>query len=188
MNAVTQEKSVAFTFAQEATEELLDQAVSLMNTVANSEKTVGFSATLTEEQSTMFRSWMKKKIEHRNSHVLVGYNDGALKAITVIEQPSGENNKHQVTASRTILHPDHRGSSAARDGMYTIARRCKEIGVEVILLDVTKGSPAEQVWRHYGFTQYGELPYYSKVNGEMKAGIYMYQKVDDILSQLSKAD
>lgn len=52
--------------------------------------------------------------------------------------------------------------------------KCRELGVELVLLDVREGSAAEQVWKHMGFKVYGVLPDYSRVDGKSFAGVYMY--------------
>ena len=174
-------KKVYYSFPEQVTSEQVDEAIQLMNTVANEEMTVGYCQTLSKQQEEVYKSWIHAQMEGDDSYLLVGTVEGRLVSIAALNQPSGENNRHLVTALRAIIHPDYRGRVTVKAGLLALAEKAREIGAEIMLLDSTKGSRAESTWKHFGFIQYGELPFYSNVRNEMKPGIYMYQTVESLI-------
>ena len=91
------------------------------------------------------------------------------------------NCRHLAEISKCIIHPSSRGRGLLSVGFQHVLARCRVRRIDVVTLDVRKGTRAEQLWLALGFRPFGELNDYARTDGKTHAGTYLYASVDDLM-------
>ena len=67
-----------------------------------------------------------------------------------------------------------------------VARKCEELGREVICLDVRAGTMAAIWWQHFGFKPFGLLSDYSRVKDKRYQGLFLSQSTADLKKRVEE--
>jgi hypothetical protein len=62
-----------------------------------------------------------------------------------------------------------------------MAARCLEMGWEIVTLDVRANTRSHRLWSAIGFREYGRLADYARINGERRAGAFMFADAHELL-------
>lgn len=153
----------------------------LFNSVLETETVIGFPGPLRDDEGGEFFEGLRLDIQlKRKQLLLVTGPDGQAVGMLLLSQNSQPNCKHQAELSKCIIHPAFRGQGILDEGLKSLAAHCQRIGVDLLLMDVRKGSRAEKIWRQLGFTPFGELADYARVDGRQEAGLYMSAPVQQL--------
>ena len=109
--------------------------------------------------------------------------DGVV-ACVALRRPATANQRHRAELSTGAVHRAHRGFGLVAAVFTEIVRHCEASGIETLLLDVRAGIRAEQVWRGYGFEEYGRLADYGRSDGHSYAGVFLAQSVDRLRARV----
>jgi L-amino acid N-acyltransferase YncA len=91
---------------------------------------------------------------------------------------------HRVEVMSLMMEKSIRGRRVSLRVAEELIRKCEELDVSTITIDVRAGSKPESLWRYLGFIEYGFLPVYSQINGNKFGGVYMYQQVSVLKSSI----
>jgi len=153
----------------------------LFNAVLETETVIGFPAPLENGESQGFFDELAQDVRlRRKDLLLVRAPNESVVAMLLLSQNAQPNCRHIAELSKCIIQPEYRGQGVLDGGVKALAERCREIGVDVLTMDVRKGSRAEKIWRLLGFTPFGELPDYARVAGKVEAGVYMWARADGL--------
>jgi ribosomal protein S18 acetylase RimI-like enzyme len=162
------------------------EIVALMNRTLQEETTIGFPGPLDEETARNVITRLNRDMRAASRHVLVAKIDGVIVGQLVLTPNSTPNHRHIVELTRGTIDPSFRGAGLALLAFREVARKCEELGRELICLDVRAGSVAAMWWQHFGFKPYGLLPDYSRVGDKRYQGLYLYQTVADLKHKLAE--
>jgi GNAT superfamily N-acetyltransferase len=65
---------------------------------------------------------------------------------------------HRAEVGGLVVHPDYRRRGIARRIVERIAETASSMGLEMLEISVRGETPAEEVYRRLGFTEWGRLP------------------------------
>ncbi len=147
--------------------------------VLERDSTVGFPGPFDEATGQQLVQSLDRELRAQRAHLLVADTGERFLFQATFIQSGAPNNRHMATIFRAMVEPSGRGQGLMWQTLPAFISKCRELGVDVVTLDVREGSPAEQVWKHMGFKPYGVLPDYSRVHGKSYSGVYMYMTVSE---------
>jgi len=158
----------------------------VMNQVLKYETTIGFPGPLDAETGERLMRGLDDDVKAGRSHVLVAEQGDRIVGQLILTPHRLPNCRHLVELSRGIIDPSFRGAGLALSAFKEIAKKCDEIGGEVVYLDVRAGTVAAELWKSFGFVPFGKLPDYARVNGHRYQGLYMSQRVTTLKENLER--
>ncbi|MER6047357.1 hypothetical protein K2224_11595 [Streptomyces sp. BHT-5-2] len=156
-----------------------DVAGMLAASVAD-EGILGYAARPTDEQLTGFVDGLKELQAKGTGHVLIGEDAEGTVAMCVIRTRSMPNSRHIAEVEKAFLSPRVRGTTAVFQLARHVCLKATELGTELLLIDVREDSKAHKVWARLGFTTYGVLDDYVRVDGQRHRGHYMRHQVAEL--------
>lgn len=156
----------------------------LMNRTLEEETTIGFPGPIDEETGRGLMRQLGADVETGHRHVLVAEKDGGIVGQLILTPNSSPNHQHIVELTRGTIHPSFRGGGLSLRAFQEVARKCDELGREVICLDVRAGTMAAMWWQHFGFKPYGLLTDYSRVGDKRYQGLYLTQTNAELKQRL----
>lgn len=155
------------------------EVVELVETVSAQEPFVGLPAQPSAAESALLLAALRGGLASGQTQLLgVRDESSRLIACVAIKRPATANQHHIGELTTGAVHPDHRGRHVVMRAFAAIVRRCEEVGIELLRLDVREGIRAERLWRAYGFEEYGRLADYGRSGGRSYAGVYLAQSVE----------
>jgi len=166
--------------------DLAGQLLCLMNRTLEEETTIGFPGPIDDETGYSLMRQLNEDVESGHRHVLVAEKDGVIVGQLILTPNSSPNHRHIVELTRGTIHPSFRGGGLALRAFQEVARKCEELGREVICLDVRAGTMAAIWWQHFGFKPYGLLSDYSRVGDKTYQGLYLTQTTADLKQRVEE--
>ena len=160
--------------------------LNVMNNVLKFETTIGFPGPLDPAEGARLIAGLDDDVKAKRCHVLIAEQGDGVVGQLILTPHRLPNCRHQVELSRGIIDPSFRGAGLALNAFKEIAKKCEEIGAEVIYLDVRAGTVAAELWKSFGFVPFGRLADYARVNGRRYQGLYMSQKVSSLKEHLER--
>jgi ribosomal protein S18 acetylase RimI-like enzyme len=162
------------------------QLLRLLNRTLEEETTIGFPGPIEDEAGYALMRQLGVDIKSGHRHVLVAEKAGVVVGQLILTPNSSPNHSHIVELTRGTIHPSFRGGGLALRAFHEVARKCEELGREVICLDVRAGTLAALWWQHFGFKPYGLLQDYSRVGDKKYKGLYLTQTTADLKQRVEE--
>jgi predicted GNAT family N-acyltransferase len=162
------------------------QILQLMNCTLQEETTIGFPGPIEEKTGLVLMQQLGADVASGRRHVLVAEKDECIVGQLILTPNSSPNHQHIVELTRGTIHPSFRGGGLALRAFHEVARKCDELGREVICLDVRAGTLAAMWWQHFGFKPYGLLNDYSRVGDKRYEGLYLTQTTAQLKQRLNE--
>jgi GNAT superfamily N-acetyltransferase len=162
------------------------QLLRLVNRTLEEETTIGYAGPIDEQTGLSIMRQLNEDVESGHRHVLVAYKDGVIVGQMILTPNLSPNHRHIVELTRGTIHPNFRGGGLPLQAFHEVLKKCRELGREVICLDVRAGTRAAVLWRYFGFKQYGALADYARVGGNTYEGLYMSQTTEELKFRLSE--
>jgi ribosomal protein S18 acetylase RimI-like enzyme len=166
----------------------VDRVVALVDEVSRVDPFVGLPPDAGSGDLDRLRDRLLAGLRAGSSHVLVitapDAAGGEAVGCVVLTQAATANQRHIGELTTGAVRPEHRGRHLVSRAFAETVRRCEELGVELLRLDVREGIRAEKLWRFYGFEQYGRLDDYGRVGDQQYAGIYLAQPVSQLKARV----
>jgi predicted GNAT family N-acyltransferase len=168
--------------------EMAAQILRLMNRTLEEETTIGFPGPLDHETGYALMRQLNADVESDRRHVLVAEKDGQIVGQLILTPNSSPNHRHIVELTRGTIDRSFRGGGLALRAFREVAKKCEELGREVICLDVRAGTLAAMWWQHFGFRPYGLLADYSRVGNKRYQGLYLTQSTEELKERLKEIE
>lgn len=170
----------------EAGQEPPESVLRLIVDVSGTDPFIGLPPQPTEEDVAALSARLASGVRAGTTELLaVRAPDGATVGCVAMNRSSTANQRHIAELTTGAVHPTHRGRGVVPSSFAAVVRRCEATGIELLRLDVREGIPAERVWRQLGFTEYGRLEDYGRVDGKPYAGVYLSQTVRHLKDHLN---
>jgi predicted GNAT family N-acyltransferase len=166
--------------------ECASQLVCLLNRTLQEETTIGYPGPIDEETGRTLMCQLDKDLQSGHRHVLVASKGDRIVGQLILSPNSSPNHRHIVELTRGTIDPSFRGGGLALRAFQEVAKKCDELGREVICLDVRAGTHAAIWWQHFGFKQYGLLQDYSRVGDKRYQGLYLTQTTAELKKRLAE--
>lgn len=174
--------AVRFEWTDEIDGQTQDQLAHLINEILDADgSTIGYPGRLSQAEARSVVSDWRELVESGRSHLLVGRRGAGDIVGTVILTPDTlPNCRHRAYISKAMIAPPAREIPVLLDGCRAVVRKCDELNVEMLLLDVRAGTTIERLWRLLGFAEAGRLPDYAREGDQRFDGLFLYQTVEDM--------
>ncbi|MBV8467968.1 MAG: GNAT family N-acetyltransferase [Burkholderiales bacterium] len=158
--------------------------VRMINSTVPEGGTLGYAQPLDQHTAAGFIESLDCRIQGGDTHMLMGM-AGSEPAFFVLMTQSGMPNcRHRAELSKGVVYPSHRGRGLLRLALAEIVARAHDLGVEQFELDVRENSRAHRLWQQMGFSTWGVVEDYARVNGRVHRGHYMRQSVVELAERL----
>jgi ribosomal protein S18 acetylase RimI-like enzyme len=175
---VDDELRYEFTWLTQADQRSIAEVIDLIETVSATDPFIGLPTRPSTEDITQLSAKLVGGLASGQTHLLaVRDSGGRVVGCVAMNRALTANQRHIGELTTGAVHPDCRGRGVVTVSFAEIVRRCEQVGIELLKLDVRAGIKAEQLWRSYGFEEYGRLADYGRIGDESYAGIYMVQPV-----------
>jgi hypothetical protein len=181
----SQREPVAVTFAwvTQMDHRLQSEIRALFNASLELDDMIGFPGPLAADDDD-YLAGLQFDVAAGRKQLLVGRAaDGTFVAMALLTPSGMPNCRHLAEVSKCIIHPAWRGVGVLAAGLPELLTHCVTSGIEVLTLDVRKGTRAESLWQMLGFRVFGELPDYSRPNGRPEAGVYLWAPVHELIER-----
>lgn len=165
----------------------IGQVVDLVVEVSQSDPYIGLPAESSAADVEALRARLRSVLASGRAHVLVVRDEqGEAIGCVVLARSATQNQRHIAELTTGAIHPAHRGRGVVTQAFTEIGQLCRQLGVELLRLDVRAGIPAERIWRQYGFQEYGRLTDYGRIDGTRYSGVFLAQPVEELIARISQ--
>jgi len=120
---------------------------------------VNFLAGTTVDQAA---AWWRARLDAVSAGVVTVFvavdGDGAILGSTLIERSTNQNSPHRAEIGKVLVLRSARRQGLATALMSAAEARARADGRWMLLLDTVTGSPAEAMYHHLGWQEYGVVP------------------------------
>lgn len=169
-------------------EKIIDAIVSLVNCSTRDGGTLGYASPMAPDESERFVSSLQRRVMTGESHLLLGHVDSAPAFLAVLTPSGMQNCRHRAELGKGVVHPLFRGRRLVEIAFRQLVEHAESLGIEQFVLDVREGSRAHVLWQRFGFSTYGVLDDYARVNGIRHRGHHMVQSVASLRARLSMVE
>ena len=132
-------------------------------------------------RSTMEQYW-RGVLLVPDRRLFIGRLDHVIVGSAQLHRPPKSNEARAHTAHLTshFVAPWARGHGVARALLVAVENAARQQGHLVLELDVRETQDAAlQIYRHYGYVEWGRHPFYAQVDGRPVAGLFFYKQLND---------
>lgn len=170
--------SVRYAWASGVDAALAGQVIELMRETTLDAPIIGFGTAIADQEAQAYLTELRGNLQAGKCKLLTIYaNTGDLIGLCTLRRNLNPNNRHITDLAKGMIAKRCRGGDVLAAAFHEICLECERDGVELLTLDVRAGTRAHAVWTSCGFTTYGILPDYARVNGDRIAGHFMMQEV-----------
>ena len=115
--------------------------------------------------------------------LFIGRLDGVIVGSAQLHRPpkSSEARAHTAHLTSHFVAPWARGHGVARALLVAVENAARQQGHVVLELDVRETQDAAlQIYRQYGYVEWGRHPYYARVDGRPVAGLFFCKLLGDM--------
>ena len=178
--------TVRYAWALEVDAALAPQVIELMRETTSDAPIIGFGTAIADQEAQAYLTELRGNLQAGKCKLLTIYADtGDLIGLCTLRRNLNPNNRHITDLAKGMIAKKCRGGDVLAAAFQEIALECERDGVELLTLDVRAGTRAHAVWTSCGFTTYGTLPDYARVNGDKIAGHFMMQEVAALKARMA---
>ena len=153
----------------------LDDVLTLINELVEEEAMIGQDKPTTRDQQVDRQAETMKDVESNRSVVIIAEADG--KAVGMANARKRGGRLSHTAGLGVFVQGTYRDQGIGSEMMKELEAQAKRVGVEVLYLEVYSISPAVELYRRLGYTEYGRLPGGIKYRGEYVDMISMYKRI-----------
>lgn len=157
----------------------------LLGTSAEEDAILGIEDADNVDLQEAFLAQLKQTLA-TGGQLLIGSVHGRLVVACVLKPQCLATTRHLAELQKGIIAQEHRGQGLLTTALWQISERARQLGVTRLLLDVREGSSAHRLWQHWGFRSFGVLQDYAHHQGQVFAGHFMEQSVDDLAIRVAR--
>ncbi len=153
----------------------LDDLLELHNELIEEEAMIGGDKTLTRDQQVDRHADMMKDAERGRSVVVIAEANGKVVGMTNAKNRGGR--LHHTAGLGIFVRKAYRDRGIGSEMMRELETQARGIGVKVLYLEVYSTSPAVELYKRLGYTEYGRLPGGIKYRGGYVDTVSMYKRM-----------
>jgi len=153
----------------------LDDLLELHNELIEEEAMIGGDKPMTRDQQVDRHADMMKNMEKGQSVVVIAEANGKLVGMTNARNRGGR--LRHTAGLGVFVRRAYRDQGIGSEMMRELETQAGKAGVEVLYLEVYSISPAIELYRRLGYTEYGRLPGGIKYRDGYVDAVSMYKRV-----------
>ena len=138
---------------------------------------IGGDRTLTRDQQVDRQADMLKDAERGRSVVVIAEANGKVVGMTNAKNRGGR--LRHTAGLGVFVRRAYRGQGIGSEMMMELETQARRIGIEVLYLEVYSISPAVELYKRLGYTEYGRLPEGIKYRGGYVDTVSMYKWIGE---------
>jgi L-amino acid N-acyltransferase YncA len=153
----------------------LDDLLGLNNELIEEEAMIGGDKPVTRDQQVDHHANMMKDVEKGRSVVVIAEANG--KAVGMANARNRRGRLRHTAGLGVFVRREHRNRGIGSEMTREIETQARKAGVEVLYLEVYSISPAIELYKRLGYTEYGRLPGGIKYRGGYVDTVSMYKRI-----------
>ena len=153
----------------------LDDLLELHNELIEEEAMIGGDKALTRDQQVDHHAETMKDVENGRAVVVIAEANG--KAVGMANARNRGGRLHHTAGLGFFVRRAYRGQGIGSEMMMELETQARKNGVEVLYLEVYSISPAIELYKRLGYTEYGRLPGGIKYRGGYVDTVSMYKRI-----------
>lgn len=140
---------------------------------------IGFLAPLDPRRADAYWEGVARELDadHRLLYAAFDERDG-LVGSAQLELATRETGLHRAEVQKLMVEPRARGRGVARSLMAHVEREARERGRTLLMLDTFEGTPADTMYRRWGWAVVGIVPDYARdPHGTMRPLVLFYKRL-----------
>lgn len=165
------------------------QTLAILNAVASKEGTNGIPRPLTAEEGAKLMASLKRGLRYGECHQLFARRerDRRIVGIATLERNKIHARSHVAEVKRMAMAEEVRpfAGRCLLAGWRAIIEKCRELGCDIINIDVSEDGPHE-LWQRLGFRVYAKIDDYARVGERRLEGYFMHVYVSEAQEALRR--
>jgi len=153
----------------------LDDMLDFINSLVDEEAMIGGDKPMTRDQQVDRHADRMKDVESGRSVVIIAEADG--KAVGMANARKRGGRLRHTAGLGVFVRRTYRSQGIGSEMMRELGTQAKNMGVEILYLEVYSISPAVELYSRLGYTEYGRLPGGIKYRGEYVDTVSMYKRI-----------
>lgn len=159
--------------------------VALYNDAIKHTDVIGYKQALDEAQGKALIADLQDAVQRGGTALMVISDGDQCIGMVLLSSSDMPNCRHIATLSKGIIRSDYQKRGLVRDAFLSISDYCDANGHTLIMLDVRENSRPHRLWQSLGFTEYGRVDDYARVDGVSHPGVYMQQTTAALRARLT---
>ncbi|HDS1512130.1 GNAT family N-acetyltransferase [Stenotrophomonas maltophilia] len=159
--------------------------VALYNDAIKHTDVIGYQAALDEAQGAALIAGIQGELQRGETALMLIRDGEQCVGMVLLSWSDMPNCRHIATLSKGIIRSDYQGRGLVRDAFLSISDYCDANNFTLIMLDVRENSRPHKLWQSLGFTEYGRVNDYARIDGVSHPGVYMQQTTAALRGRLT---
>lgn len=159
--------------------------VALYNDAIKHTDVIGYRHALSDEEGQALVADLEESLRRGSIAVFVIRDGDDVVGMALLSSSKMPNCRHIANLSKGIIRSDYQKRGLLKGAFLAICDYCDAYGYSRITLDVRENSRPHQLWLGLGFTEYGRLVDYARVEGIAHPGVYLEQSSASLRARLS---
>ncbi|WP_217333079.1 GNAT family N-acetyltransferase [Rhodanobacter sp. C05] len=159
--------------------------VALYNDAIQHTDVIGYRQALNDDEGQALVADLEDSLRRGGLALFVIRDGDDFIGMALLASSEMPNCRHIANLSKGIIRSDYQKRGLVRGAFLNICDYCDAHGYSLITLDVRENSRPHQLWQGLGFTEYGRLVDYARVDGIAHPGVYMQQSSASLRARLS---
>jgi pyrroloquinoline quinone (PQQ) biosynthesis protein C len=176
--------NVDFNWPKSIDEDTRKGIVSLFNDAIGKTTVIGYTRPLGQEEGDALVDGLQDALARGSIALFSIRVSGSMIGMAILSSSGEPNCRHIANLSKGIIRSDHQKSGVVKTAFLEIAKYCENQGYTLITLDVREHSAPHKIWLGLGFTQYGRLDDYARVDDISHPGVFLSQATSELMARL----
>jgi L-amino acid N-acyltransferase YncA len=159
----------------ELSEDDRQQLLCLYDEVARHEATHGYAGSIANDAGRSIVDADAESLAKGHTYMLLVRDNDGLVGSLIFEPYTSQSRKHTIYAKRAVIARRARGKLLHQAVAHAL-NKAVELGADVLTCDVAADGPVE-LWKSFGFKEYGILPDYARRHGRSLDGHFLYLRL-----------
>lgn len=159
--------------------------VALYNDAIKHTDVIGYQNALDEAEGEALIADLQDAVQRGETALMVISDGDQCVGMALLSSSEMPNCRHIATLSKGIIRSDYQKRGLVRDAFLSISDYCDANNHTLIMLDVRENSRPHKLWQSLGFTEYGRVADYARVDGVSHPGVYMQQTTAALRARLT---
>lgn len=159
--------------------------VALYNDAIEHTDVIGYQKPLDKAEGEALIADLQDALRRGGTALMVISDGDQCIGMVLLSSSEMPNCRHIATLSKGIIRSDYQKRGIVRDAFLSISDYCDANNHTLIMLDVRENSRPHKLWQSLGFTEYGRVADYARVDGVSHPGVYMQQTTAALRARLT---
>ena len=158
----------------------LTSYIALINSSVEDNSILGFIKPISNDNYNVYIENKKYELKNNSLELIFIFDDHKLIGTVSLKYFRGSSKSHICEIHKGIIKKENRGINVLKKIFQAIEIQALKNNISKIILDVRENSRAHKMWKYIGFTEYGKLLDYSRIDNMTYSGCFMEISLDTL--------